>query len=529
MSACRAFFVVFFAMAGVTGAYADDDVNPNNALICHEDAIQIDSDRLLRALSLDLRGRLPTMAEVESLDGLATDEFLPEGLIDSWLSGSDFAAQAVRRHRQFFWNNISNVDLINRENELRVNGGIIFADRRSRYYRTGNREQIRCLDEPAQFDEAGLPIPMIDENGYRREGWVEVAPYWAPETTVRVCAYDAQDRLTTRDGTRCEANGGRGHMECGCGPNLRWCATPQIEQAIQRSLARSLDRLVQWVMEEQQSYLALFTTRRMFLDGPLVHWYRHLSKSAQIRMSPTPIESYRLPNIPYDEATFRPIELSTEHSGVLTHPSYLLRFQTNRARANRFYESFLCTPFVPPDGGLPAASEESALNPDLQRRAGCKYCHVRLEPAAAHWGRWSESGIGFLSPDTFPAFSQGCLDCAEGRGGCTSFCRTYYLTRPLSDLQTPYLGMLNAYAYRRGDHMHFIEEGPKLLARRATTDNQFPLCVARQTAEWLSGRATSEKDTAWLHKLAINFVQSGFSYQDLVKQIVSSPQYRRVR
>ena len=29
--------------------------------------------------------------------------------------------------------------------------------------------------------------------------------------------------------------------------------------------------------------------------------------------------------------------------------------------------------------------------------------HARLEPAAAHWGRWTEQGIGFLDEDRFLA------------------------------------------------------------------------------------------------------------------------------
>ena len=49
------------------------------------------------------------------------------------------------------------------------------------------------------------------------------------------------------------------------------------------------------------------------------------------------------------------IQLDEEHAGVLTRPAYLIRFQTNRGRADRFYTNFLCQPFEPPEEGLPVS------------------------------------------------------------------------------------------------------------------------------------------------------------------------------
>jgi len=507
-----------------------DESRPNDALICQNDPVKLMPDRYLRALSLDLRGHPPTMAEIESLDGMAADEPMPEPLIDAWLNEPSFVTQVIRKHRSFFWNNISNVDLVNPTNDLGISAGIYWGPRRSRTYRTGTTDQIRCLNEPAQFDAEGRPIAEVGEDGFRREGWVEVAPYWAPDTRVRVCAYDAQERLYADDGTDCSRFVQLGgHRGCGCGPNLRWCAPAAVEREIRSSLARSLEKVIEMVISGDRSYLDMFQSRAGFINGPIVHWLRYLGDSSRVSMTPTPIDLERTTGITYPDKALQQIRLNESHAGVLTAPVFLLRFQTNRARASRFYEAFLCSPFVPPDGGLPAAFEESALNPDLQIRAGCKYCHSSLEPAAAHWGRWAESGIGFLSPEEYPASHPQCLDCAMGRGGCTQFCRNNYLTRSFSDVDRPYLGMLNAYAYRRDRHMHHVEEGPKLLARKAVASNAFPLCVARKTAEWLTGRTTSPKDNGWLGQLARDFVASGFRYKTLVKAIVTSPQYRRVR
>ena len=77
--------------------------------------------------------------------------------------------------------------------------------------------------------------------------------------------------------------------------------------------------------------------------------------------------------------------------------------------------------------------------------------------------------------------------------------------------------------------MHYVEQGPKLIARKAVAENTLPRCVARQTAEWLMGRATTSDDDHWILDLSQKFVRSGFDYRMLVKAVVLSPQYRRVQ
>jgi hypothetical protein len=90
--------------------------------------------------------------------------------------------------------------------------------------------------------------------------------------------------------------------------------------------------------------------------------------------------------------------------------------------------------------------------------------------------------------------------------------------------------MLNAYKFRRDDHVRNIEVGPKLLALGTIADNRLPSCVARRTAEWLLGEGVvPERDADWVAELARQFVFSDLSYRALVKQIVTSPRYRRVR
>ena len=113
---------------------------------------------------------------------------------------------------------------------------------------------------------------------------------------------------------------------------------------------------------------------------------------------------------------------------------------------------------------------------------------------------------------------------------CTPECRSYYLTRALSPQERPYLGMLNGMVFRREEHMHNLDLGPKLLVRTMVANNLLPQCTARRTAEWLLGREMNQEgDDKWLDALAWQFVQDGFSYRQLVKSIITSERYRRVR
>jgi NAD-dependent dihydropyrimidine dehydrogenase PreA subunit len=221
--------------------------------------------------------------------------------------------------------------------------------------------------------------------------------------------------------------------------------------------------------------------------------------------------------------------LGSEHAGLLTSSSFLLRFQTNRARANRFYDAFLCEPFQPPSGGIPESTDEEALVVDLQQRAGCRYCHAQLEPAAARWGRWVQLGGGYLDPAMYPAQRDDCYQCALGLASCSTDCILNYVTRQLSVEQTPYFGMLRSYEFRREEHQSFVEDGPARLVHEATADGRFPACTTRRTAEWLLGRELRQEEQPWLDEVTFEYVQGGMRYRDLVRSVVLSQVYRRVR
>ncbi len=246
-------------------------------------------------------------------------------------------------------------------------------------------------------------------------------------------------------------------------------------------------------------------------------------------MTPLPVAEDRLPALGYDQAaTWEKLDLGEEHAGILTSPAYLLRFQTLRARANRFYTAFLCQPFQPPPGGLPAPSETVPVL-DLQQRDGCKYCHGLLEPASAYWGRWTPAGGGYLDPALFPPMREECRSCAARGQWCVSECNQYYVTSALTAEEEPFLGWLEAYEFRRPEHESHVEEGPARLALESVVDGRLQTCAAKNAVRWLLGRETTADDQAFVAELAAGLVDSGWSYRAMVEKIVTSPIYRSAR
>ena len=517
------------ALVLITGVSASARAaQPNADLVCEEPSAALDKYHLLRAMSLDLRGELPSEVEYAALDDVDGDD-VPEALVDDWLASDAFVERAVRLHRDLLWNSLDNITLVNPRGVIRQTGGIWYrSGTQAIFYRGGN---VRCLDAPAEYADDGTVVAWPQADGTRREGWIAVAPFWAPAAMIKTCAFDAQDAAISPSGTTCASNAGLSDSDCGCGPELRNCMpTGTANQTITRAMGEDLERRVRDVIAGDGSYLDLFTSRTAWVNGPLVHYWRYLRAFPRMTMDPAPLEVDRLPDLAWEQAdTWVPVEMGPEQAGILTSPAYLLRFQTNRARANRFYNAFLCQPFNAPSGGLPVASAAAQIEPDLQVRDGCDYCHAVLEPAAAHWGRWGERGATYLSPDTTPAFDPSCELCATTGIPCSSRCRTFYVTDVLDEKAEPFVGWMSAYLFRRPEHEAFVEDGPTYLVYKTVVDGRFPACVARTAAERLLGREVGLDEQPWLDGLAREFVASGYRYRDVVRAVVMNPAYRRVR
>ena len=216
---------------------------PNNAdRVCPPDTPDLDPHRLLRALSLDLRGVVPEFEEYAMLDDAGPDSGAwIEANIDSWLASDGFIERVVRLHRDLLWNNISNLDLVDNNFTLE-RAGTLWWRRNPALYTRGDR--VPCLDEPARFGPDRRPLTRDPGDGTRREGWVDVRPYWAPDTTIRVCAFDAQETALSARGTRCDLRIAFDDPGCGCGPSLDTCATGETDRAVLQAFAQDVERRV---------------------------------------------------------------------------------------------------------------------------------------------------------------------------------------------------------------------------------------------------------------------------------------------
>ncbi len=508
---------MLLTLLGLFGSAQADDPT------CPAEGGWLEGHAHLRAIFLDLRGEVPAP---EDYDLLENGEVPPQ-VVEQLLGGRPFADRAVRFHQSLLWNDLSGIRLLPANSLFAVRNGVYWIPNRADTYRGAPGRY--CGDAEARFDERGRPIPVVSNGGLLAEGYVTVRPYWDPDNEVRVCAYDAQEAEISPGGTDCSTTRGFVDAGCGCGPNLRWCGVGFEEDTLSASFARAIDKRVERMVERDQSWLALLTGTRGFVNGPMVDFYRHRTQLPQgLHFRQVAVDVDNLPDLRWeDDNTWAEVELGEHHAGVLTSPAYLLRFQTARARANQYHQSFLCEPLEAPEGGLPALDAPRPTL-DLTAREGCDYCHALLEPAAAHWGRWTQFGAGYLAPEQFPVYDESCKRCAEGQIDCSDACEDYYVVDPLAAEQDPFVGYLGAYEFLEERHFEHVEQGPRRLVNQHDLDGRLPRCAAKKTAEWLLGRDVRPDDEAWLSQLATDFASSGYSWRGLVKNIVLSDAYRSV-
>ena len=509
---------------------------------------ELDKYQLLRRLSLDLRGRVPSVEEYQALDAAPS---VPPATVKGYLKGEEFRAAMRGYHERMFWPNITNVQLsaVNALLTLKV-GEVAYSLASAARRRTfrGDPDAVstlgaQCGDyEQTHFLADGLfrPDPAfihseVNAGGVTiyQEGWRLVEPYWAPGTQVKVCAFDAQETPSYLAGSKtigCNETVGNSHKDCGCGPNLKFCYGPNalVQQQILVSAREQLGRSVDEVTVGGKPYSDLLLSTKAYENGALSNWKQTLAPNlslARIYALPDPLEE--VPTKAFTDTTWTQIERGPMHAGVVTLPGYLLRFQTNRGRANRFRIDFECEFFVPP-ATLTRQDGCKDQGTDLTQRCSCQYCHQTLEPHAAHWGQFAEAGTTLLSNTAlFPRINPSCV------GSSSAFCSRFYVTAP--DADTP--GSLISYQYANTAHPEVranIAAGPRALAQQIIGDGTFDRCAVKKAFSYLvkrdmhtAGDQTDEVDL--MTKLASGFGANGRSFPWLIEQVVELPQYRRIR
>ena len=479
------------------------------------DASSQDLHGYVRALSLDIRGEVPTEAELEAIE--ASGE-MDESTLDAWLSSPEFEATVIAQHRDRFWNELE-VNLLNKRRVFKRDD-IWFNNNRSRYTRL--QPQSHCGDFAADVDELNRPNSWItNEDDSISEGYVMVAPYWDPDTPIPVCAFDAQLVEVSAAGVDCATEEAHEEQDCGCGPGLQWCMANTVEGAIEVAISTDLNERVRHMLATGAGYGSLFVGDTMFLNGQSTHFFRHIAPfETDDYESPVPIES--LPEMDYLDEAWVEVTLEDHHDGVLTAPGWLLRHQTNRGRANRFYSAFLCSEFIPPETGISGLGSTVVPSPNLQLREGCLGCHARLEPWAAYWARWGEASTTFRSAEEFPAFSAECETCASTGLECSDFCEDNYIVETGHADELPYVGWYGPYAFLAEDKSEHPDLGPLGWVAKAEETGLFGQCAVQQAADWL---LNADADSSQIDDWATRF-QADDDYRAMVKRIVmSSPDW----
>lgn len=515
-------------------------------LVCAPDAPP-DKFRLLRQLTLDLYGRIPTIEEYQAL---ADRPELDAATIDAMFTTDEFFVGARAYFRHLIWGGLPD--------DLSVVGNqrVVTRQATTNLYFVGTlrttfrgRADVTCLDQAqTQFDAAGRPLPISTfadatcaGGTCRQEGYVMVTPYWAT-APVKVCAFDAQALATGTGATSPTCGPYTINAGCGCGAGLRYClpaAGDANHAAIRAALADEAPRIFESVVRAHGSYFETFTTRRSFVNGPLVQFYGQLSgPGVALRQGGAIGYDGRMPaTLPAlgfaERDTWMPVERDDVHAGALTTAGFMLRFASNRARVNRWYTAFRCEPFLPPAGGLPP--EPPGLpDPNLRTRNGCGGCHDTIERAAAHWGRWrNTSQVGYLAPADVD-FTAARAECTTATpAGSRGFCDAYFITDRNSthpDELAAWKGWPQARAYLSDAEAMAIDRGPAGLVDDPAEQAKVGECAVRTLAQTLLGRElTADETLTWLPQATAAFAAGGYDWSALYRSLIDLPQYRVTR
>ena len=520
------------------GAQATPEVcRPNDASL---------SLQLLRRLSLDLRNRVPTMAEIERV---VTDGRVADALIDEMLASEEFVRAMLRYHRDLVGLGMRFEFAAPNFILTELAGPLLIFDRTDDYR---GQYGLPCLDEQQRlFDASGRPIPIrVDTtSGTRQEGWVKVHPYWAPDQEIRVCAFDAMEHLTGGNDQAC--NTPNAPADCGCGPNLRFCQLTQYldnnqygadtNQVIVDSMVEQVERLIRSVLHADRPYTDLLLSDTIEINGPLSHYLRYQTQTTDFEYwgGTASDQAYQVPTIPFvrksdwQRTNWRSDERKKLYASLLTTPWFLLKNGTNRARYKEAKRIIKNEEFTPSPSALPDGNDPCFREPDIKKRCAtfCGYCHGApqfLDHGAAYWGKWAEAGIAPIDDAArFPTTLNTALvaACRQTPNWLErQFCYRFYLINPGPGEESE-IGKRLAYVFADDVMKDNIERGPRVFAQSAIDDESFARATVAHLSTYLLGPGALGNSTLQ-KRLTRAFVQSGYDFRAVVRAIVTDANYQ---
>lgn len=529
--------------------------------------------KYLRRLSLDLRGRAPSYAE---LNKVVQQGHVDDSTIDDMLNSDLFRLQMREYLKDLLTLNITDLRLqggfrispyvkINSKGEVAKRGetSTLVIDRGTAGARAIMRGQaVHCLPEKARYDQktGDLLCKIRGTSTYKscltaynerragkknvaQEGYVMVKPYWEkdPSKTVAVCGLAALNKKQPKVGNTtyyCATDtsnhvGGRIHqILCGCGPHLEWCFrggegnTPDfgsMNTEIMTSMMEQTLRVMDKIVKDDKPYTDLLLTKDAEINGHLSHFINKNTRSANRLTLPSKKE-FQVPALPYYEGTkWVKFTRTTREAGILTLPFFLFKYATNRGRLHRYHNAFLCQYFTPPAGGLPDPTNKCHQEPNLMKRCGCKFCHTTIEPEASHWGRWQENAWFPLNATAFPKTSAAC---AKTTGSKPGYCKSLYMVEPKHKSEEAYRGQLLAYVFATPTMEQNITKGPASLIQRDINNGKIYSCAVKKMWSWYTGSDLQSQQDHVQNDLMHAFQSNKYSIKSLVKAIVKTEEYR---
>jgi hypothetical protein len=324
---------------------------------------------ILRRLSLDLRGTVPSADELRRLEKgtLTLDK-----AVDEFMASKDFQSTFLLYHKDLIRPRTGdyNTDVsYTKVAEVVVEGEKVYASTR--------------------LAEAGQGKCSSSQR-------VRVSPWWDRNGTHWACKDTASDAVTAVVGgrsVRCDTSEGQATGQCGCGPYMTFCFPDGIKDTIIKSMKEEAARIALEVINNDMPYTTVLTSDWTMLDGGLEVFYAKLED--------------RLPELqdPDLKKPWRKVDRPERHSGILTTPEMFNFFYNGRRWAQRTFESFFCHEVYPDfdllddlkDTGVAVGvpyRDSPLLEPSLtvtESRA-CAACHLQLDGLARVKDRWDPFG-----------------------------------------------------------------------------------------------------------------------------------------
>jgi hypothetical protein len=245
---------------------------------------------------------------------------------------------------------------------------------------------------------------------------VDVKPWWNPGTTVAVCPTVLNHRRFDKGQLVQDSS-----TEERCGNDLRLCTVINSKFAQRGSVVEGTEEdptqnyydelthgftmepgvLIAKTIQDDRDFRTVLTTNETTLNGIMEAFYA-ISEKGGIVYQQMPGKFNNRTSLKPSEGgrkTFRWVNRGNGNAGVFTTPAFQMITNGYRAKANRAYESFLCSQFVIP----PGTRDTDPSEPDLTKRQPCASCHVELEPMGKLFGKWPLEGTNFVYKSAIPA------------------------------------------------------------------------------------------------------------------------------